>query len=86
MHISRCWKVIYTLGMLSFSRHMYYYLHIYVSYYRYLCEYIYYKSLCINKNQTIFIHVPNLDQDNTAEKLALQLKCIIKKLLEQITQ
>lgn len=53
--------------------------------YRYLCEYIYFKSLNINKNQTIFIHVPNLDQDNTAEKLAEKLKCIIKKLLEQVT-
>lgn len=53
---------------------------------RYLCEYIYFKSLSINKNQTIFIHVPNLDQDNTAEVLAEKLKCIIKKLLEQVTK
>ncbi|XP_015378881.1 PREDICTED: pyroglutamyl-peptidase 1 [Diuraphis noxia] len=52
---------------------------------RYLCEYIYFKSLCINKNQTIFIHVPQLDQDNTAEKLAEKLKCVIRKLLEQVT-
>lgn len=53
---------------------------------RYLCEYIYFKSLCINKNQTIFIHVPQLDQDNTAHKLAEKLKCVIKKLLEQVTE
>lgn len=57
---------------------------VYIVLYRYLCEYIYFKSLSINKNQTIFIHVPNLDQDNTAEKLAEKLKCIIKKLLEQV--
>lgn len=54
--------------------------------YRYLCEYIYFKSLSINKNQTIFIHVPQLDQDNTAQKLAEKLKCVIKKLLEQVTK
>lgn len=53
---------------------------------RYLCEYIYFKSLCINKNQTIFIHVPQLDQDNTAQKLAEKLKCVIRKLLEQVTK
>ncbi|XP_008182323.1 pyroglutamyl-peptidase 1-like isoform X2 [Acyrthosiphon pisum] len=51
---------------------------------RYLCEYIYFKSLSINKNQTIFIHVPQLDQDNTAQKLAEKLKCVIRKLLEQV--
>ncbi|XP_060860805.1 pyroglutamyl-peptidase 1 isoform X2 [Metopolophium dirhodum] len=53
---------------------------------RYLCEYIYFKSLSINKNQTIFIHVPQLDQDNTAQKLAEKLKCVIRKLLEQVTK
>lgn len=51
---------------------------------RYLCEYIYFKSLCINKHQTIFIHVPNLDQDHTVEKLAQSLKCVIAKLLNQV--
>lgn len=62
--------------------------HLYLLYvfYRYLCEYIYYKSLSINKNQTIFIHVPQLDQDNTAQKLAEKLKCVIGKLLEQVTK
>ncbi|XP_029341895.1 pyroglutamyl-peptidase 1-like isoform X1 [Acyrthosiphon pisum] len=60
--------------------------HLYLLYvlYRYLCEYIYFKSLSINKNQTIFIHVPQLDQDNTAQKLAEKLKCVIRKLLEQV--
>ncbi|XP_050541180.1 pyroglutamyl-peptidase 1 [Daktulosphaira vitifoliae] len=51
---------------------------------RYLCEYIYHKSLTINKNQTIFIHVPELSEDNTAQKLAKHLKLIIAKLLEQL--
>lgn len=54
--------------------------------YRYLCEYIYFKSLHINKNHTIFIHVPNLDEVNTVDKLAESLKCIIRKLLEQIKE
>lgn len=68
------------------SIYSFYQYYLYYILYRYLCEYIYFKSLRINKNHTIFIHVPNLDQDNTVEKLAETLKCIIKKLLEQITE
>ncbi|XP_050432616.1 pyroglutamyl-peptidase 1 [Adelges cooleyi] len=51
---------------------------------RYLCEYIYFKSLSINKDRTIFIHVPELDEDQTAQKLAENLKFVINKLLEQL--
>lgn len=75
-------RYLWTKNINSFSIFSF----IYFVLYRYLCEYIYFKSLCINKNQTIFIHVPQLDQDNTAHKLAEKLKCVIKKLLEQVTE
>jgi len=74
----------YVLTHRSIIMYIYVYIYVYVLLHRYLCEYIYFKSLCINKDQTIFIHVPILDQENTVKKLAEQLKCIIKKLLAQV--
>ncbi|XP_044745545.1 pyroglutamyl-peptidase 1 [Coccinella septempunctata] len=49
---------------------------------RYLCEYIYYTSLRLDRNRCIFIHVPPLDSPYTAKELSdgiLQIiNCVLK--------
>lgn len=50
---------------------------------RYLCEYIYYKSLSINSNRCVFIHVPQLEK-HSKEESAQTLTCIIQSLLRQM--
>lgn len=50
---------------------------------RYLCEYIYYKSLSINQAKTLFVHVPDLCKSSsmhTAKGLYNILSCLIKTL------
>ncbi|CAK9799556.1 Pyroglutamyl-peptidase 1 [Anthophora plagiata] len=52
---------------------------------RYLCEYIFYKSLLIAPEKTLFIHVPDFDQYSsvqTAKGLYDILHCIIKDMKE----
>ncbi|KAJ8925932.1 hypothetical protein NQ315_009784 [Exocentrus adspersus] len=51
---------------------------------RYLCEFIYYTSLNIDRNKTLFVHVPPLDAPYTAKQLAEGLLEIIKCALRQI--
>ncbi|XP_023022485.1 pyroglutamyl-peptidase 1 [Leptinotarsa decemlineata] len=51
---------------------------------RYLCEFIYYNSLKINKKRTLFIHVPPLDQPYSAAELSEGLLEVIKCALKQI--
>lgn len=48
---------------------------------RYLCEYIYYQSLFLNSNRTLFIHIPDIDEKNTVEKLAETVQLIIYESL-----
>ncbi|GLV43471.1 uncharacterized protein CBL_04013 [Carabus blaptoides fortunei] len=52
---------------------------------RYLCEYIFYKSLYIDCNKTMFVHVPPLNKPFSAEELAESLMQIIKTALKQLT-
>ncbi|XP_020278178.1 pyroglutamyl-peptidase 1 [Pseudomyrmex gracilis] len=50
---------------------------------RYLCEYIYYKSLSINQAKTLFVHVPDLCKSSsmhTANDLYKMLSYLIKTL------
>lgn len=52
---------------------------------RYLCEYIFYKSLSIDTSRVLFIHVPDL-KVYTAEQSAKGLKFIIRHLMEFLKQ
>ncbi|GFR08282.1 pyroglutamyl-peptidase 1 [Trichonephila clavata] len=50
---------------------------------RYLCEYIFYTSLKINRN-TAFVHVPPINQPYSARAMAQALSIIISSMLKQI--
>ncbi|CAD5114218.1 unnamed protein product [Dimorphilus gyrociliatus] len=51
---------------------------------RYLCEYIYYMSLCENDRRTLFIHVPPENKPYTITELAEGLRFVINDILKQI--
>lgn len=51
---------------------------------RYLCEFIYYKSLRINEDRSMFIHVPPLDKPYSAVQLAAGIFDIITCALNQV--
>ena len=48
---------------------------------RFLCEFIYYQSLFIDRKRTVFIHVPDIDEDFTLENLARTIQLIIYELI-----
>ncbi|XP_015603707.1 pyroglutamyl-peptidase 1 [Cephus cinctus] len=48
---------------------------------RYLCEYVYYQSLKINQNRTLFVHVPDLNIYPTAQT-ASGLYNVLRHILE----
>lgn len=48
---------------------------------RFLCEYIYYQSLFIDRKRTVFIHIPDADEKFTIEKLAKTIQLIICELI-----
>lgn len=50
---------------------------------RYLCEFIYYTSLNINRH-TVFVHIPPVTSDHTPEKMAKTLVAAIRSMLKQI--
>ena len=48
---------------------------------RYLCDFIYYKSLHVMSGDALFVHVPELDGDLiTAEKISHDLAEIIRQI------
>ncbi|XP_018332535.1 pyroglutamyl-peptidase 1 [Agrilus planipennis] len=51
---------------------------------RYLCEYTFYKSLTIDKERTLFVHVPPLNSPYNERELAEGLLLILQKALEQL--
>nr|XP_022907322.1 pyroglutamyl-peptidase 1 [Onthophagus taurus] len=51
---------------------------------RYLCEYIFYKSLYVDHTKVLFIHVPMLNQPYSCEQLTEGLIIIIEKALEML--
>ncbi|XP_065846658.1 pyroglutamyl-peptidase 1-like [Oscarella lobularis] len=50
----------------------------------YLCDFVYYTSLHMKKNPTIFIHVPNVTSEKEMETLVDSLVCIITAIKGQI--
>lgn len=51
---------------------------------RYLCDFIYFTSLSVDKYRTAFIHVPPLDKPYTAEQLAEGIRQSIVAMLIQL--
>ena len=51
---------------------------------RYLCDFIYYKSLHMDKCPVVFVHVPPLNQPYSGEQLGRALKDLLEILLEQM--
>jgi pyroglutamyl-peptidase len=51
---------------------------------RFLCEFIYYQSLFIDRKRTVFIHVPDLDKDLTVEKVARAIQMIVYELVRHV--
>ena len=51
---------------------------------RYLCDFIFYSSLYLNRCPVVFVHVPPLHNPYTAEQLGQALKDIIEVLLTDI--
>lgn len=52
---------------------------------RYLCDFIYFTSLNVNKTSTAFIHVPPLDRPYSAQQLAIGLRLAIRAMIKQMT-
>lgn len=51
---------------------------------RFLCEFIYYNSLCINPERTVFIHVPDINKKYTVPQMSEAVREIILLLLDQL--
>lgn len=51
---------------------------------RYLCDFIYYTSLYLDKAPTVFVHVPAIDSPYSVEQLARALKEIVETLLQEL--
>ena len=51
---------------------------------RYLCDFIYYTSLHLNKSPVVFVHVPELNKPYSADQLAVALKKIVEVLLDEM--
>lgn len=51
---------------------------------RYLCDFIYYRSLHQGQAPVLFVHVPELNKPYSADQLANALKSIIQGLLEEL--
>ena len=52
---------------------------------RYLCDFIYYKSLHMNKCPVVFVHVPPLNEPYSGEELGHALRDILEALLGEMT-
>lgn len=51
---------------------------------RYLCEFIFYTSLCKNPDRTVFIHVPDIGKPYTVTQMGKAVNEIILLLVDQI--
>ena len=51
---------------------------------RYLCEYIFFKSLELKRAPVLFIHVPDLTGDVNSEHVAKAVRCVIEACLSQL--
>ena len=52
---------------------------------RYLCDFIYYKSLHLDRTPVLFVHVPELDKPYSVRQLGAALKNIIEALLDELS-
>uniref|UniRef100_A0A6E8VR54 Pyroglutamyl-peptidase I n=1 Tax=Anopheles coluzzii TaxID=1518534 RepID=A0A6E8VR54_ANOCL len=50
----------------------------------YLCGYIYVKSLDVNQDRTLFVHVPEVNEPYTSEQTMTTIYNVIGKCLEQL--
>lgn len=50
----------------------------------YLCEYIYYKSLC-HSNRTVFVHVPDMEKYKL-EDISCNLKYLVEALIDAVSE
>ncbi|KAK3912351.1 Pyroglutamyl-peptidase 1 [Frankliniella fusca] len=50
----------------------------------YLCEFTYYTSLCLNEQNSLFVHVPDIDKPYKPQETAQGLCAIIRLALAQI--
>lgn len=53
-------------------------------FYSYLCGYIYLKSLDIDSNRCLFIHVPPICEEYTVDTISDGILNVIKKCVEQL--
>ena len=53
---------------------------------RYLCDFIYYKSLHMSKCPVLFVHVPPLNKPYSGEQLGKALKDLLEVLLSQMSR
>nr|CAH0101954.1 unnamed protein product [Daphnia galeata] len=53
---------------------------------RYLCDFIFYSSLHVDRTRTAFVHVPVLDKPYSAFQLAQGLKLVIAGMLAQVRE
>lgn len=51
---------------------------------RYLCDFLYYTSLHVNRAPVLFVHVPDLDTPYSTAQLGHTLKILIETLLEEL--
>ncbi|XP_037939901.1 pyroglutamyl-peptidase 1-like [Teleopsis dalmanni] len=52
----------------------------------YLCGYIYLKSLDINQNRSLFLHVPEIDQPYTSQEVSDMILNIVQECVRQIEE
>lgn len=50
----------------------------------YLCEFTYYTSLCLNKQNSLFVHIPDIGKPYTSEEAAKGLCAIIQLAVAQV--
>ena len=51
---------------------------------RYLCDFVYYKSLHEMKGRGLFVHVPDLGKVYTVKQMTQALALILEKLVKQV--
>ena len=54
-------------------------------YHRFLCDYIYYKSLHLGKGICAFVHVPRVDSPYSVEELTETLRLIVLAMVKELS-
>jgi len=53
---------------------------------RYLCDFIYYTSLSVDRTRSAFIHVPPLNRPYSAQQLAAAIRVAVRAMLDQLSE